>query len=67
MWNLHECVLAVEELCESHGGAHMAKVLHDVLVDYNLVDKVRIFLNFCMIFCTKYLFSLFCIVVRNHC
>ena len=25
MWNLHEHVLAVEELCESHEGAHMAK------------------------------------------
>ena len=33
MWNLHECVLAIEELCESHGGAHMTKVLHEVLVD----------------------------------
>ena len=38
MWNLHECVLVVEELCGSHGGAHMAKVLHEVLVDYNLMD-----------------------------
>ena len=25
MWNLHECVIAVKELCGSHGGAHMAK------------------------------------------
>ena len=45
----------------------MAKVLHELLVDYNLTDKVRIFFNFFLIFCTKYLFSLFCIVVRNHC
>ena len=22
IWNLYECVLAVEELCESHGGIH---------------------------------------------
>ena len=43
MWNLHECVLDVEELCGSHGGAYMANVLHEVLVDYNLTDKVRIF------------------------
>ena len=45
MWNLHECVLAVQELCGSHGGAHMTKVLHEVLVNYNLMDKV-IFLIF---------------------
>ena len=41
---LHECVLAIKELHESHGGAHMAKVLHEVLVDNYLTDKVRIFL-----------------------
>ena len=52
MWNLHECVLADQELCGSHGGAYMAKVLHKVLVDYNLTDKV-IFFNFCILFCTK--------------
>ena len=50
MWNLHECVLSVEELRGSHGGAYMARVLHEVLVDYSLMDKVRIFLNFCIIF-----------------
>ena len=43
MWSLHECVLAVEELRGSHGGAYMAKILHEVLVDYNLTDKVGIF------------------------
>ena len=37
-WNLHECVLAVKELCGSHGGAHIEKVLREVLVDYNLND-----------------------------
>ena len=42
MWNLHECVLVVEELHGSHGGAYMAKMLHEVLVDYNLTDKVGI-------------------------
>ena len=46
MWNLHECVLVVEEFCESHGGAQMEKVLLEVLVDYNLTNKVRIFLYF---------------------
>ena len=40
MWNLHEHVLGVEELCESHGGTHIAKVLHEVLVHYNLTEKV---------------------------
>ena len=44
MWNLHKCVLSVEEMRESHGGAHMTKVLHEVLVEYNLTDRVRIFL-----------------------
>ena len=43
MSKLHECAFAVEELRGSHGGAYMAKVLHEVLVDYNLTDKVRIF------------------------
>ena len=68
MWNLHECVFAVEELCGSHGGVHMAKVLYEVLIDYNLTDKVRIFFNFCILFCTKYLSFLFCIVdnARNN-
>ena len=51
MWNLHERVLAVKELRESHGGAHLAKVLHEVLVDYNLTDKVRIFLCFFTFLC----------------
>ena len=50
MWNLHECVLVVEELRESHGGAHMAKMLHEVLV-YNLTDKVRFFLCFFNFLC----------------
>ena len=45
MWNLHEHVLVVEDLCESHGGAHMAKVLHEVLVHYNLTNKIRVFFN----------------------
>ena len=59
LWKLHECVLAVKELCGSHGGAYMAKVLYEVLVDYNLTDKVRNFFNFCIIFYTKYLFPCF--------
>ena len=64
--DIHKCVLAVKELHESHGGAHMEKVLHEVLVDYNLTNKVRIFFM-SLRFCTKYLFSLFCIVMCNHC
>ena len=61
MWNLHERVLAVEELRESHGGAHMAKVLHEVLVNYNLTDKVRFLFMFLCFFCAKYLFyAVFC-------
>ena len=46
MWNLHEGVLTIEELCEYHGGTHMVKVLHEILIDYNLTDKVRIFFSF---------------------
>ena len=44
MWNLHEFVLAAQELHRSHGGAHMKKVLHEVLVYYNLTNKVSFFL-----------------------
>ena len=33
--NPHECVLVIKELGESHVGAHKAKVLHGVLMDYN--------------------------------
>ena len=50
LWKLHECVLAVKELCGSHGGAYIAKVLYEVLVDYNLTDKVRNVFDFCIIF-----------------
>ena len=46
MWNPHERVFSVEELFESHGGAHMAKVLHEVLINYKLINKVRIFFIF---------------------
>ena len=50
MWNLHERVLIVEELHESHRGAHMTKVLHEVFVDYNLTNKVQFLFLFCIIF-----------------
>ena len=43
----------------------MANVLHEVLADYNLMDKVSIF-YVCLLFCTKYVFSLFCIVMQDH-
>ena len=46
MLNLHEHVLVVEELRESHGGTLMTKVLYEILMDYNLTDKVRIFFMF---------------------
>ena len=51
MWNLHECILAVEELHESQESAHMTKMLHEVLVDYNLTDKVNFFLCFFTFLC----------------
>ena len=63
MWNLHERVLAIEELRESHGGAHMAKVLHEILIDYNLTDKVRflfVFLNYIFLPNTCFPFFLRC-------
>ena len=43
MWNRHERVLIAEELREYHGGAQVTKVLHEVLIDYNLTESVRIF------------------------
>ena len=60
MWNLYERVLGVEELRESHEGAHMTKLLRAVLVDYNLIDKVRIF-YVSLLFCTKY-----CVITTNN-
>ena len=39
-------MLVVTELYESHGGANMTKVLSEVLIDYNLTDKIRIFFVF---------------------
>ena len=63
MWNLHERVLAIEELRESHGGAHMAKVLHEILIDYHLTDKVRfifVFLNYIFLLNTCFPFFLRC-------
>ena len=64
MWNLHECVLVVKELCQSHGDAHMAKVLHEVHIDYNLTDKVRIFKKKLYTF---WYYILFYIVVHDYC
>ena len=58
MWNLHECVLVVQQLCGSHGGAHMSRVLHEVLVDYNLTDKV-FFKNFVYFFVLNTCFPCF--------
>ena len=46
MWNLHERVLTFIELHDSHGGAHMTKVLHEVLIDYNLTNIIRNFFIF---------------------
>ena len=43
MWTFDERVLAVEELREYDGGAHMTKVLHEILIDYNLTDNIRFF------------------------
>ena len=59
IWNLHERVLAIDELCESHGGAHMTKVLHEILrLQFDGQGKIFfVFLNY--IFFTKYLFSFF--------
>ena len=40
MWRLHEQVLAVEELGVSHGGIILAEVVHRVLEEYDLTQKV---------------------------
>ena len=59
MWNLHERVLSIEELRESHGGAHMAKVSHEILIDYNLIDKVKFFCIFELYFLLHSFFPFF--------
>ena len=40
MWRLHEQVLSVEELGVSHRGIILAKVVHRVLEEYDLTQKV---------------------------
>ena len=40
MWRLHEQVLAVEELGVSHQGIILAEVVHRVLEEYDLTQKV---------------------------
>ena len=40
MWRLHEQVLAVEELGVSHRGIILAEVVHRVLEEYDLTQKV---------------------------
>ena len=62
MLNLHERVLVVKELCESHRGAHMAKVLHEMLVDYNLTNKIRIF----FIFVYFFVLNLFFLILYSY-
>ena len=70
IWNLHERVLAVEELRESHGCAHMTKSVawstHRLQFDRQ-DENYLIFFYFWIIFCTKYLFSLFLFIAVNKC
>ena len=40
MWRLHEQVLVVEELGVSHQGIILAEVVHRVLQEYDLTQKV---------------------------
>ena len=40
MWRLHEQVLAVEELGISHRGIIFAEVVHRVLEEYDLTQKL---------------------------
>ena len=40
MWRLHEQVLAVEELGVSHQGIILVEVMHHVLEEYDLNQKV---------------------------
>ena len=40
MWRLHEQVLAIEELGVSHQGIILAEMVHRVLEEYNLTQKV---------------------------
>ena len=46
MWRLHEQVLAVEELCVSHQGTILAEVVHRVLEEYDLTQRVSNILPF---------------------
>ena len=53
MWRLHEQVLVVEELGVSHKGKILAEVVHRVLEEYNLSQKVVNILPFFCIFNLK--------------
>ena len=46
MWRLHEQVLVVEELGVSHQGTILAEVVHRVLEEYDLTQKVSKILPF---------------------
>ena len=46
MWRLHEQVLVVEELGVSHQGTILAEVVHLVLEEYDLTQKVSNILPF---------------------
>ena len=41
MWKLHKQVLDVEELGVSHQGKFLAKLVHHVLEEYDLTQKVN--------------------------
>ena len=66
MWRLHEQVLVVEELGVSHQGIILAEVVHHVLEEYDLTQKVSkmnftfLIFNFTsinMIFFSRFLLS----------
>ena len=52
-------VFLLSNSCVDLMEVHAWQVLHEVLVDYNLTDKIRNVFNFCIIFYTKYLFPCF--------
>ena len=46
MWRLHEQVLIVEELGVSHLGTILAELVHRVLEEYDITEKVSNILSF---------------------
>ena len=66
MWKLHEQVLAVEELGVSHQGIILAQVVHHVLEEYDLTQKLVNMIFTFLIFNLKSINMIFFAITINN-